>query len=218
VIQSDFRGKVSLRARAAGLVIPDRVFEPLERYFRLLAQWNQKINLTALPLQQPTDETIDRLLVEPLAAASYVEISDGHWLDIGSGGGSPAVPMKILHSALDLTMVESRERKAAFLREVVRELGLSPARVENDRFERLTEKIGLGNVDLATVRAVKGDERLFDSIRRLLTRSGRLMVFHSPGASVSPPGFNRRTEVSLGTTGDARLTILEALFHVEQSR
>ena len=51
---------------------------PLEAYFRLLTQWNAKINLTALPLEAPTDETFDRLLVEPLAAAPQLELgSDG---------------------------------------------------------------------------------------------------------------------------------------------
>ena len=48
------------------------MLEPLEAYFRLLVQWNAKINLTALPLDAPTDETFDRLLVEPLAAAKQI--------------------------------------------------------------------------------------------------------------------------------------------------
>jgi len=218
VISSDFREKLSVRARAAGLDVPEQAFEPLERYFRLLGQWNRKINLTALPLQRPTAETFDRLLIEPLAAASYVGISAGRWLDVGSGGGSPAFPMKILHPALRLTMVESRGRKAAFLREVVRQLGLEDVAVENDRLETLAERLGAGSVDLITLRAVKGDDRLFDSIRQILVPGGRALVFRSAGAEGDvPAGFRKRMEVTLPTGGQSRLAIFEPVFHVEQS-
>ena len=91
------------------------MLEPLEAYFQLLTQWNAKINLTALPLDPPTDETFDRLLVEPLAASKQIPThTPSVWFDLGSGGGSPAIPLKIARPALRLTMIESKERKSAF--------------------------------------------------------------------------------------------------------
>ena len=64
----EFRDRLAPTQRAARKApITLAMLEPLEAYFRLLAHWNAKINLTALPLEPPTDETFDRLLVEPLA-------------------------------------------------------------------------------------------------------------------------------------------------------
>ena len=63
------------------------MLDPLEAYFRLLTQWNAKINLTALPLEPPTDETFDRLLIEPLAAAPQLETGSDGWAGPGSDWG-----------------------------------------------------------------------------------------------------------------------------------
>ena len=105
---------------------------------KLLAQWNARINLTALPLDPPTDETFDRLLVEPLAASRQIPTHTPNvWFDLGSGGGSPAIPLKIARPALRLTMIDSKERNGAFLREVIRTLGLADSVVQTARFEEI---------------------------------------------------------------------------------
>ena len=105
----EFRDRLARRARRAKAPLTIAMLDPLEAYFRLLTQWNHKINLTALPLDAPTDETFDRLLVEPLAAAKQIPTHTASvWLDLGSGGGSPAIPLKIARPALRLTMIESK--------------------------------------------------------------------------------------------------------------
>src|SRR2546422_8582077 len=68
---AEFRSRLAGRAERAGVAVPDPAPELLEAYFRLLGRWNPRINLTALPLDPPTDVTFDRLFVEPLAAASF---------------------------------------------------------------------------------------------------------------------------------------------------
>jgi 16S rRNA (guanine527-N7)-methyltransferase len=214
-----FNDRLSARASSAGITIASDLRAQLEAYFRLLTLWNEKINLTALPLGTPTDETFDRLLIEPLAAATYASEPPQAWLDLGSGGGSPAIPFKIAHPTARLTMVESRTRKAAFLREAVRVLGLSDAVVVDERFEAISDERARG-LDLVTVRAVKGDAVLFHTIHRLLAARGRVFLFHSPETEPKPPAgmFSTVEMVRLGTAGDARLSILERVFHVEQSR
>ena len=130
-----FRDQLIARLETVGVAIPDdEALDKIEAYFELLTRWNRTINLTALPLEKPTDETIDRLFTEALAAVRHLPNSAKQWFDFGSGGGSPAVPMQAVASKIHLTMVESKERKAAFLREVVRNLELS-ATVANMRFE-----------------------------------------------------------------------------------
>jgi 16S rRNA (guanine527-N7)-methyltransferase len=183
----------------------------------MLAQWNQKINLTALPLRRPTDQTFDRLLIEPLVAARYVADSARNWVDVGSGGGSPAIPLKIVQPRAKLTMVESKARKAAFLREAARAAGLHDVRVENQRFETVADSTDPQTIDLVTVRAVKGDLSLFAGIRRVLSTTGRVFLFHSPDSGSNAPGFAMVETVRLGTSSDARLSILKPMFHVEQT-
>ena len=79
----EFRDRLARRARRAKAPLTLAMLGPLEAYFRLLTHWNAKINLTALPLEAPTDETFDRLLVEPLAAAPQLERGQ-----TGAGPGS----------------------------------------------------------------------------------------------------------------------------------
>jgi 16S rRNA (guanine527-N7)-methyltransferase len=164
VTSLEFRDRLARRARRAKAPVSLAMLEPQEAYFRLLTRWNEKINLTALKLDTPTDETFDRLLVEPLAASRRGSNAPAVWFDLGSGGGSPAIPLKIARPALTLIMVESRERKSAFLREAVRSLGLAGTDVENARFEDAAEAIGrAGTADLVTVRAVRTDDTLLQT-------------------------------------------------------
>ena len=209
---------LSARAEKAGIPIPTEARGQLWTYVRLLSQWNKTINLTALPLSPLTSETIDRLLIEPIAAARMAGTFSGSWVDVGSGGGSPAIPFKIVQPAAVLTMVESRARKAVFLREVVRTLELSGASVVESRFEKFAMSFPPQTVDLITVRAVRVDKELSLSARRLLTSGGRLFLFHSKtSGSEAPPGFLATTQVSLATEGERQLSIFTPMFHVEQS-
>ena len=157
----------------------------LALYLYLLAQWNRTINLTALPLDGYPETTLDRLIGEALAAAKHVQDREGVWFDLGSGGGSPAVPLKVVRPALALTMVESRSRKVAFLGEVVRRLGLEKAVALAERFEKL-DSATAGTADLVTVRAVRVDSELLAIAGALLKPGGRLMIFTSvPALRVS---------------------------------
>lgn len=215
---NEFRERLSVRAGNAGVSITADAQAQLETYFRLLARWNARINLTALPLRRPTDETFDRLLIEPLAAAQYVADSAQMWFDVGSGGGSPAIPLKIVHPRAKLTMIESKARKAAFLREAIRALDLPDADVENRRFEDVVGRTRPQSIDLVSVRAVKSDPSLFTAVYRLLAPNGRIFFFHSPASNPkAPPSFVMVELVRLRTSGDARLSILKPVFHVEQS-
>jgi 16S rRNA (guanine527-N7)-methyltransferase len=178
VKSAGFRKRLADRAQAAGVPVAPAVVDRLEAYIQLLARWNEKVNLTGLPVGDPNDEAIDRLLIEPLAAARYVEDGWSPWFDVGSGGGSPAVPLALVKPGLQLTMVESRERKAAFLREVVRELGLANAAVTHARFEELAARPdALDTAKLVTIRAVRLGPDLVEAIRGSLHENGHLLVF-----------------------------------------
>jgi len=148
----------------------------LALYLQILSKWNRRINLTSLSLDEFPAKTIDRLIVEPLVAATFVGDQAASWFDLGSGGGSPAIPLKIVRPALVLTMVESRSKKASFLREAIRELGLERTAIEESRIEELPKALEK-TAELITVRAVKLDAPIDAAIRQLLHRHGRLLWF-----------------------------------------
>jgi 16S rRNA (guanine527-N7)-methyltransferase len=219
VTSREFRERLARRARRVDVAIEPRSGDLLECYFSLLARWNTKINLTALPLRTPTDETFDRLLIEPLAAARHIADEAVDWVDLGSGGGSPAIPIKIVRPRLRLTMVESKARKAAFLREAIRMLPLVDAAGDNVRFEELVGSAARPrSAQLVTVRAVRADPGLFGSAAQLLAPGGRLLLFRPTDAPVQASGFRQRSTVPLINEPPSYLTALDRVFHVEQRR
>ena len=138
------------------------------------------MNLSGLDLTEPPPEAIDRLLVEPLVAARLVATGARRAIDIGSGGGSPAIPLA-LASRVGLVMVESKTRKAIFLREAVRALEMRDAVVEAARFEELLVKPALHEAhDLLTLRAVRTEPRVLIGLQAFVKPGGHLLLFGSP--------------------------------------
>jgi 16S rRNA (guanine527-N7)-methyltransferase len=194
----DFQDQLARRAALAEIAVSMALAAQLEAYYRLLAHWNTRINLTALPLEPLTDQAIDRLIIEPIVAAGLLSMDQPYWFDFGSGSGSPAIPMKLARPGGRLTMVESRERKAAFLREAVRALDLKSVDVEAERIEVVAvDRRRASTADLITVRAVRIDPSLFGSIRALLRFGGQVLMFGANRASLTiPRGFEHTGELA----------------------
>ena len=172
--ESELRELLVRRARAADLSMDDVLLDRLQAYFRLLAHWNPRINLTGFSLDQPTEGAIDRLLIEPLIIARSLPYPVSLWFDLGSGGGSPAIPIQLYRPAETLVLVESKGRKAAFLREVARVLSLKSVEVEGTRIESIVVRHPrAGAADLVTVRAVKPSDDILEAVRGLLRFGGQ---------------------------------------------
>jgi len=192
VASREFREKLRRRAKSAGVTLENPLVDRLEIYYQLLTKWNAKINLTAFRLiPEGDDAAIDRLLIEPVIAARYIPENSRTLLDAGSGGGSPAIPLKLASTNLALRMVEVKTRKAVFLREAVRALGLKDAEVETSRFEELLPRAELHEaVDLVSIRAVRIDIRTLNSLQAFLRPGGKLLLFRGANKSDledSPP-------------------------------
>lgn len=207
------RDRIVRRAKAVGLDLPEHVLAGFEGYFSELARWNRKINLTALALDgDGSDDAVDRLLIEPAVAARYIPPSAKSVLDIGSGGGSPAIPIKICRPDLALTMVEVKVRKSVFLRQVSRTLGLSNTQVETSRFEELLARPELHeSLDVVTVRAVKLDIATLLGIQAFLKPSGYLLNFTSGEDVVPapPPPLRPRGTHILTPENQSRLVVFQ---------
>lgn len=123
--------------------------QQIQRYIGLLLAWNDKVNLTAI--RDPL-EVLYRHFCESMFGAIMVPVEKGRLADVGSGGGFPGLPMKILRPELQVLLIESNVKKATFLAEVIRELRLSEARVLVSRYEELSEEVA--PLDYVCVRAV----------------------------------------------------------------
>ena len=180
----EFHSRLTRRATRVGLFIADELVARLATYYALLSRWNQKINLTSI---SDPDEAIDRLLLEPLLAARYVRPQAARFMDIGSGGGSPAIPLKLALPHLRLTMVEAKVRKSAFLREAARQLELAGTEVETTRVEELLARPPLHEVfDFITMRAVRVELRMQNTIQAFLKPGGHVLLFRGPHGPAEP--------------------------------
>lgn len=177
--------RIAQRAFELGTSIPGSLAAALATYLQLLARWNRSVNLTSLRVESRGPEAIDRLVIEPVAAAQFVDPSAALWLDLGSGGGSPAIPLKLFYPHVPLVMVESRAKKVAFLREAVRVLELQGAQVEHARLESLAlEPRWRSAAELITARAVRPDAVFARAAGALLRPGGALLLI---GANRAEP-------------------------------
>jgi len=115
------------------LVLPGDALGKLLAYLELLAKWNKTYNLTAIrdPLQ-----AVSVHLLDSLAVLRELAGRDGALADVGSGGGLPGIPLAIAEPARRVTLNDANEKKGAFLRQAVIELGLSNADVHVGRVEQ----------------------------------------------------------------------------------
>ena len=148
--------------------------------------------------------------IEPLVAAKRLPMPDAVVTDIGSGGGSPAVPMKLAAPSVRLRMVESRTRRAAFLREAVRQLGLERTEVEACRYEELAARGELlEQSDVLSVRAVRTGARMLRRVHSLVKPGGVAFLFGSAREDLEAVPAPWRLEAACPLLDpDSRLVVL----------
>ena len=110
----------------------------IQQYIKILLAWNDKVNLTAI--RDPL-EILYRHFCESMFAGFSVPMERGRLADAGTGAGFPGLPLKIMRPGLQIFLIESNLKKATFLAEVIRELGLRDAQVLVRRYEELGEEI-----------------------------------------------------------------------------
>ena len=144
--------------------------ERFEEYLSLLLRWNARMNLTAV--REP-EEIVERHFAECIFAAQQLSNQVNTLLDFGSGAGLPGIPIAICRPEIGVTLAESQGKKAAFLREAVRTLGLRA-----EVWERRVEQMPPERVfDAVTLRAV---DRMAEACRTAVARlapGGVLMAF-----------------------------------------
>lgn len=139
----------------------------LKAYLALLVKWNAKTNLTSV---RKPEEMVSRHFGESLFAASQLD-EPGTLIDFGSGAGFPGVPMAIHWPNAKVTLVESQNKKATFLKEVARSLPLNNVTIFSGRAEDLKQR-----ADLVSMRAVDKFDSALPVARSLVSEGGKLAL------------------------------------------
>ena len=187
----------TLESGLAALALSPALATPLLDYLALLLRWNQTYNLTAVrdPAEMVTKHLLDSLAMHPFV--DDIAAAGGSLADLGTGAGLPGIPLAIAKPGLRVTLVESAGKKARFMREAVRQLGLDSVRVAESRIEALDEP---GRYDAITARALATLPLIVDLGGHLLRPGGRLLAmkgtFPSDEIAALPDGWTvERTHV-----------------------
>jgi len=167
-----------------GLQLSPEIQVKLDIYIQELQRWNRRMNLTSLTGQ----DLVRRLIVEPCWIGRQLQMS-GTLLDLGSGNGSPGIPLYLGQGLRQADLVEARVKRAAFLRHVAGRLGDGNIVVNRVRLEDMT---AAPDVDWITLQGVKPIESLIQALRRLFSPTTFIVwitsgEFSLPGTKIAVP-------------------------------
>ncbi len=171
--------------------VPPTLYAQLSIYLDLLLKWNARTNLTAI---RDPEEIVRRHFGESLFAAQHLAPC-ATLLDFGSGAGFPGLPIQLLHPEIAVTLAESQNKKATFLREVVRTLGLKTeiwaARAETMPPSRRFDTVTMRAVDdmavalpAATARIAPGGQLVILTTAANAPTSGRTIPIPNSQSTV----------------------------------
>lgn len=155
------------------ITLEQKQLQQTSTYIDLLLRWNARINLTAV--RRPKDIVTRHFGEAFYIAARLLRPGDSSSVaDLGSGAGFPGLPVALLYPEAQVTLIESNTRKAAFLNEAIRTLGLNNATVFHGRGEDFT-----GQVALVTMRAVEKFDEAMPIAAGMVEQGGRLALMIS---------------------------------------
>jgi 16S rRNA (guanine527-N7)-methyltransferase len=188
-----------------------KTLDPLRRYLDLLLRWNARVNLTAI---RNPEQIVTRHFGESLFAARALKLQDRNAAsaaDVGSGAGLPGIPMKLWAPQIELTLLESQNKKAVFLREALRALDLDRALVFCGRAENWGR-----TAEVVTLRAVERFERVLPVAAGLVGQGGALCLLVGSGQmelarSLVGPEWNWREPLPIPLSTGRVVAIAERL-------
>jgi 16S rRNA (guanine527-N7)-methyltransferase len=174
---SEAKGILETGSASLGLSLSQEQVEAFAGYLSLILLWNSRFNLTAI--RSPA-LIARRHFLDSIAVSTFLQPT-GRLMDVGSGAGFPGIPIKIVLPQKDVTLVESRRKKANFMREVVRTLGVDVTIVEGRAEELISQ--GIGYLDEIITRAVGSIDLMMRLSSSLLHPEGRSLIMHGPKGS-----------------------------------
>jgi len=140
----------------------------------LFLEWSRKINLVS---KNDLSNLLERHILDSLIPIKEIPLR-GNLVDIGSGGGFPAIPIALVRPELDIVMIESRRKKVLFLNEVLSKLELRRVSIWNGRFEDFSPAY---RFDIITVRAVSVTKKIRKHLAEIIKESGKIIYYNKFG-------------------------------------
>ncbi len=177
---TDCKAQVISMAKQIGVKITPAQAEQFQAYLELLLEWNEKINLTAITDPQ---EVVEKHFVDSLTLLAHCKLKPGaKVIDVGTGAGFPGIPLKILRPDLQLTLLDSLNKRLTFLGEVCCALGIQAERVHKRAEEAGLDHKMRESYDVAVARAVAPLNVLCEYCLPLVKMKGYFLAMKGPGA------------------------------------
>ena len=156
-----------------GIELSEHQLDLFSLYLDELWEWNKRMNLTGLSTR---DRIVIDLFLDSLIPAPFLP-DNGRMLDVGSGAGFPGVPLKIHTPDLKIHLLEANSKKASFLKQVIRLLGLDQIEVINERIEKGGDRLYPSGYHLVTARALAELGQTLEWCAPFLIPGGLLVTF-----------------------------------------
>jgi 16S rRNA (guanine527-N7)-methyltransferase len=164
-----------------GILLSDKQMEQFDTYYKVLVEWNEKMNLTAITDEE---EVYLKHFYDSITAAFYFDFTKPIRLcDVGAGAGFPSIPLKIVFPELDVTIVDSLNKRINFLNHLSNVLGLSNVHFIHDRAETFGVRSEYReSFDLVTARAVARLSVLSELCLPLVRKEGYFLALKAASA------------------------------------
>lgn len=178
-MKEEHKQKMQQYAKEIGILLEEKQIEQFEKYMELLLEWNQKINLTAIT---KPEEIILKHFIDSLTIANYIA-PNTKLVDVGTGAGFPGIPIKIVRHDVEITLVDSLNKRIYFLQEVIETLKLEKIQALHFRVEEFgKQKPYRESFDYATSRAVANLSTLSEYLLPLVKIKGK--TINMKGATI----------------------------------
>lgn len=192
MLKEEFSEKIKEYMNKINIEISDKQIEKFFDYMNLLLEWNEKINLTAIT--EPED-IILKHFVDCATILKYIKDED-KIIDIGTGAGFPGIPLKILNEKLDITLMDSLNKRINFLNEIINKLDLKNIVAIHARAEELARnKEYREKFDIATSRAVANLSTLSEYMLPFVRKDG--MVISMKGSNIEEEVKNAKKAIKI---------------------
>ena len=174
-----FFEKIQENSKVLGFNFSVEQLEKFYKYMNLLIEWNEKMNLTAIT--EPND-IILKHFIDSITINKYIE-NNAKVVDVGTGAGFPGIPLSIIRPDLQITLVDSLNKRLMFLQEIKKELELKNIDIVHARAEEFGQNKNYRETfDIATSRAVANLSTLSEYLVPLVKIKGKCVCMKASDA------------------------------------
>ena len=176
-MREDFKQQMEEELKYVDVTLTDRQIEQFYRYYELLNEWNQVMNLTAITEMK---EVVTKHFVDSLALKKVIGDLEISVADVGTGAGFPGIPLKIAFPGLKVTLLDSLNKRVKFLNEVIEQLGLEQLQAVHGRAEDFgRDRVSRETFDICVSRAVANLSTLSEYCVPLVKVGGYFVPYKS---------------------------------------